>query len=183
MPCPFSVEVSNIVVAAALASPHLVYSFVWFFPNIWMKAYGRWSVQVFESLAWLLKLVQFSAVAAWLAVREATIDDLVDLIHTEPLLAVGGAGLIGIGQVLNAGIFRAIGHKGVYYGFKLGHVIPWAEGFPFTVVRHPQYVGSVATVWGAACLCSGMVESAELVLLVGYWTCLYVATGIMESLS
>jgi hypothetical protein len=52
------------------------------------------------------------------------------------------------------GIFQAIGHAGVYYGFKLGHSIPWATGFPFNVVSHPQYVGSVATVLGAAVLVS-----------------------------
>lgn len=55
-------------------------------------------------------------------------------------------------QWLNVGIFRAIGHAGVYYGFKLGHSIPWVTGFPFNVVSHPQYVGSVATVLGAAAL-------------------------------
>lgn len=38
-------------------------------------------------------------------------------------------------QWLNVGIFRAIGHAGVYYGFKLGHTIPWVDGFPFNVVR------------------------------------------------
>ena len=37
-------------------------------------------------------------------------------------------------------------------GFKLGHTIPWVEGFPFNVVNHPQYVGSVLSVWGAAAL-------------------------------
>ena len=86
-----------------------------------------------------------------------------------------------VGQVLNAGIYRAIGHKGVYYGFKLGHTIPWVDGFPFTVVRHPQYVGSVATVVGGACLCSGMIASGELWALTVYWMLLYVFTGIMES--
>ncbi len=38
-------------------------------------------------------------------------------------------------QWLNVGIFQAIGHAGVYYGFKLGHTIPWVDGFPFNVVR------------------------------------------------
>ena len=46
--------------------------------------------------------------------------------------------LLAAGQALNVGIFRAIGHAGVYYGFKLGHTIPWVSGFPFNVVSHPQ---------------------------------------------
>lgn len=57
-------------------------------------------------------------------------------------------------QWLNVGIFNAIGHAGVYYGFKLGHTVPWVSGFPFNVVAHPQYVGSVATVLGGAALVS-----------------------------
>lgn len=57
-------------------------------------------------------------------------------------------------QWLNVGIYRAIGHAGVYYGFKLGHTVPWVSGFPFNVVAHPQYVGSVATVLGGAALVS-----------------------------
>ena len=55
-------------------------------------------------------------------------------------------------QALNVGIYRAIGHEGVYYGFKLGHNIPWHDGFPFNLVPHPQYVGSVLTVWGVVAL-------------------------------
>ena len=55
-------------------------------------------------------------------------------------------------QALNIGIYRAIGNPGVYYGFKLGHNIPWHTGFPFNVVSHPQYVGSALTVWGAVAL-------------------------------
>lgn len=128
----------------------------------------------------MLKVVQFSSVAAWLGIRGANIGGIARLVMQEPLLAVGGVGLVIFGQVLNAGIYRAIGHKGVYYGFKLGHTIPWVDGFPFTVVRHPQYVGSVATVVGGACLCSGMVAPGELWALTSYWTLLYVLTGIME---
>ena len=63
-------------------------------------------------------------------------------------------------QWLNVGIFQAIGHAGVYYGFKLGHTVPWVDGFPFNLgVPHPQYVGSVATVAGMAALVSDAVAA------------------------
>ena len=48
--CPFTLAISNNVVAAALCSPHLLYAFVWNFPKQWQRAFGRWSVQIFESL-------------------------------------------------------------------------------------------------------------------------------------
>jgi len=50
MGCPFTLAISNNVVAAALCSPHLLYAFIWNFPKQWQRAFGRWSVQIFESL-------------------------------------------------------------------------------------------------------------------------------------
>lgn len=103
-----------------------------------------------------------------------------DLLAVSPLqwiacLAIGAAG-----QSLNAGIFNAIGHAGVYYGFKLGHQIPWVDGFPFNVVSHPQYVGAVMSVWAGAILVWSQAP-VGLGLLALYWTGLYVVTGWMES--
>ena len=82
--------------------------------------------------------------------------------------------------MLNLSIFRAIGQAGVYYGFKLGHTVPWVHGFPFNVVSHPQYVGSVLTVWALAVLLWAQAP-AGLGLLTAYWTLLYVVTGLQES--
>jgi protein-S-isoprenylcysteine O-methyltransferase Ste14 len=133
----------------------------------------------------MIAVFQFSSVAAWVYIRAySTIGatpvlEMVQSLH--PLQILLGVGLIAFGQILNVGIFKAIGHAGVYYGFKLGHTIPWVDGFPFNVVQHPQYVGSVATVWGAALLLWSFVPVADMILLVFYWTALYVLTGIMES--
>lgn len=77
------------------------------------------------------------------------------------------------------GIYRAIGEAGVYYGFKLGHTVPWHSGFPFNVVSHPQYIGSVASVIAFAVLVMGQAPSG-LWILAGYWTLLYVVTGVWE---
>lgn len=82
-------------------------------------------------------------------------------------------------QVLNFSIYRAIGKAGVYYGFKLGFPVPWHTGFPFNVVSHPQYVGSVLTVWGAGGLIMTQAPTGWTALLV-YWSVLYVLTGIQE---
>ena len=64
-------------------------------------------------------------------------------------------------------------------GFKLGHKIPWVDGFPFNVVSHPQYVGSVLTVWGMAALLWTQAP-AGLGLIAAYWTLLYVITAFWE---
>jgi hypothetical protein len=39
-----------------------------------------------------------------------------------------------VGQVLNAGVLKALGVNGTYYGTRLGKNVPWVSGFPFNVV-------------------------------------------------
>jgi phosphatidyl-N-methylethanolamine N-methyltransferase len=59
-----------------------------------------------------------------------------------------GLGLIIVGQILNAGVFYQLGKRGVFYGTKFGHALPWCRGFPFSLLAHPQYVGTAMSIWG-----------------------------------
>lgn len=59
-----------------------------------------------------------------------------------------GALLIAAGQALNAGVFLRLGSVGVFYGNRFGDDVPWCDTFPFSVTAHPQYVGTVLTIWG-----------------------------------
>ena len=82
-------------------------------------------------------------------------------------------------QALNLGIYRAIGLDGVYYGSRLGRKVPWCTGFPFSIVSHPQYVGSCMTVVAFAILLwtQGVPGLATVTL---YWCCLYAITALQE---
>src|SRR5262249_19367313 len=62
-------------------------------------------------------------------------------------LAVGGA-LIVAGQILNFSVFHRLGKIGVFYGNKFGYEIPWCRAFPFSLLQHPQYIGTVLSIWG-----------------------------------
>jgi methylene-fatty-acyl-phospholipid synthase len=62
-------------------------------------------------------------------------------------LGIGGT-LIVAGQILNCGVFYRLGKVGVFYGNKLGYDIPWSRAFPFSLFKHPQYVGTVCSIWG-----------------------------------
>ena len=79
-------------------------------------------------------VIQFGSVAAWYAAAGPPFSP--GAVGAWQWLAA--AALLAVGQALNVGIYRAIGHPGVYYGFKMGHVVPWVDGFPFNVVAHPQ---------------------------------------------
>jgi methylene-fatty-acyl-phospholipid synthase len=59
-----------------------------------------------------------------------------------------GATLIVIGQALNFSVFYRLGKIGVFYGTKFGYAVPWCQQFPFSLLRHPQYVGAVISIWG-----------------------------------
>ena len=41
--------------ALALAAPHVLYAFIWFFPSVWRRRFGERSVAVFDGTAWVLK--------------------------------------------------------------------------------------------------------------------------------
>ena len=62
-------------------------------------------------------------------------------------LGLGGALLV-VGQILNVSVFYRLGKVGVFYGNKLGYEIPWCRAFPFSVLKHPQYVGTLLSIWG-----------------------------------
>jgi len=60
--------------------------------------------------------------------------------------------LIIFGQLLNFGVFRAIGNYGVCYGSLYGINIPWTTKFPYNIkfIKHPQYIGTSMT-WIGTC--------------------------------
>jgi hypothetical protein len=61
--------------------------------------------------------------------------------------ALGGI-LIATGQVLNLSVFWRLGEAGVFYGNRFGYEIAWTTDFPFSLLKHPQYVGALMSVWG-----------------------------------
>mmetsp|Transcript_13626 Transcript_13626/g.43033 ORF Transcript_13626/g.43033 Transcript_13626/m.43033 type:complete len:259 (-) Transcript_13626:351-1127(-) len=140
-----------------LAVERVVYTFVWCCPerflDLCVRLKGTWlegktPVDVIVNLFTINKFFQyggfilfFFASGAALTLPATTFD------------AIVGAQLVAIGQILNIGIYRAIGKNGVYYGCKFNQHVNWCTGFPFNVVTaHPQYLGSVLTTFGACLL-------------------------------
>ena len=66
-------------------------------------------------------------------------------------LAVGGSLLV-VGQLLNLAVFYRLGVIGVFYGSQFGEEIPWCQEFPFSLCRHPQYIGTLCSIWGFSSL-------------------------------
>lgn len=66
-----------------------------------------------------------------------------------PVLAAAAA-LMSIGQFLNLSVFYRLGTVGVFYGAHFGYAVPWTHAFPFSFpwLKHPQYFGTVLSIWG-----------------------------------
>jgi phosphatidyl-N-methylethanolamine N-methyltransferase len=84
----------------------------------------------------------------------------------------------GIGQFLVLTVFYRLGRAGVFYGDRLGHDVPWCHGFPFSVLSHPQYVGTVLTIW--AFFLATRFPHADWYLLPALETIYHVAGATLE---
>ena len=66
----------------------------------------------------------------------------------DAVAATAAVVLMVAGQLLNLGVFYRLGGIGVFFGDRLGYRVPWCREFPFSWTAHPQYVGTVLTIWG-----------------------------------
>ena len=99
----------------------------------------RWSFYAF-------KVLQTAVFLGWC---EAFRPGVTWVLPAPPVLAAA-VSLIGIGQFLNLSVFYRLGTVGVFYGVHFGYAVPWTRAFPFSFawLKHPQYVGTVLSIWG-----------------------------------
>ena len=103
-------------------------------------------ITIVEGLFYTFKALQFSVFFAWCYLHAG---GLPIPAHADPLIVGLAGALVLIGQVLVAATFYRLGRIGVFFGEQLGYLIPRYRKFPFSVLSHPQYVGTVLTIWGA----------------------------------
>jgi hypothetical protein len=184
---------------AVLSLPYIMFYFIWKRPRAWMglcrgaacagfgATDGERAVGVFAFMGMALKVVQFAAVLVWWCGGAAGtgigagLGDLASVVlATTAPRAVAAAALMGAGQALNGAVYAHLGSDGVYYGFKLGRTVPWCHAFPFnTGLRHPQYVGSVLSIWSMVIML--MTPANAGVATVGLaWSFQYLVTSSFE---
>ena len=140
------------LVAAALAIERIAYIWISRRPDTLERLIARWSllssagaINVLVGLFGVFKVVQLTVFFIW-----CTIHAQQQLLPWQPDndAIVTGAILIVAGQLLNLRVFQLLGRTGVFYGTRFGAQLPWRTDFPFSVMRHPQYVGACMSVWG-----------------------------------
>jgi methylene-fatty-acyl-phospholipid synthase len=131
-----------------LAVERVAYALIWRRPDVFRAVCHRvgWTDPV-RVLRWLFvafKVLQCAVFLLWIGGHGG-----VQPPHWPP----GIAGVIAVlavatGQTLNVSVFVRLGSVGVFYGMRFGHVVQWCTGFPFSLLSHPQYVGTVLSIWG-----------------------------------
>jgi methylene-fatty-acyl-phospholipid synthase len=102
-------------------------------------------VDVTEALFRAFKVIQLVVFVGWCVWWGAGALDLGG--GSAPVITVA-LGLLTLGQFLNFAVFRQLGRTGVFYGVRFGYDVPWCTSFPFSVLDHPQYLGTVLSIWG-----------------------------------
>ena len=134
-----------LLAAALLAVERVSYVLVWRYPDRFRQLVRSDPVDALQKLFLLFKLIQISVFTGWIITFSESFPPMPTA--DWPWLALGCA-LIALGQILNMAVFWRLGKVGVFYGNKLGHEVPWVQGFPFSLVPHPQYVGTLMSIWG-----------------------------------
>mmetsp|Transcript_16049 Transcript_16049/g.35925 ORF Transcript_16049/g.35925 Transcript_16049/m.35925 type:complete len:231 (-) Transcript_16049:37-729(-) len=168
---------------------YLMHGFIWHYPKLFTKlcketvltSLGSTPVDVFSALEVVAKLAQAVSLLLYLGVNGCYAMGAA-LKSSPPWAWLACFGLVAVGQTLNVAMYKAIGCKGVYYGFKLGCEIPWCSSFPFNVgLRHPQYVGVVLCLAGGlTVLMSAELAQLSLPQLVALWALMYVFMSATE---
>lgn len=168
-----------VVLLVVLALPHFLFAYVWLRPRSWHRAFGSKDVDAFAALAAAGKLLQIWTFVMWAWANHA--DGVCAWSAVTLPQFLNAVLLIALGQALNYATFRALGRSGVYYGTRLGHKgLPWVHSYPFNVVPHPQYVGSVLTIWGTILLLHHMLPLPDALYVAVWWSALYLVTALQE---
>ncbi len=100
-------------------------------------------IAVVRALFVAFKVLQSAVFAGWCLAH----GDFPTVSENSVAVAMGAV-LIVVGQTLSTLVFYRLGRTAVFFGDRLGYDVAWCQAFPFSVLAHPQYVGTVLTIWG-----------------------------------
>jgi len=140
---PLSRVIMEITTVGLITASSLFYTLIWTHPVFWIQLctkLKRDSVETMAYSAQFLRATQILLCTALFLIQEN------DIQYSRWLPSLL---LVILGQALNFRTYYLLGQAGVYYGFKLGHKVPWVNRFPYNFIRDPQYVGCLSTLLGS----------------------------------
>jgi hypothetical protein len=148
---------------------HFFYSFVCIFPAFFYK-YDNPPITIHKGLI-LNKVIQSLSL---FYMNEMNIEF--------NSIFLTGSILIGVGQLLNISVYKAIGFNGVYYGILFGekYKVPWVTSFPYNMpIKHPQYIGAYLCYLGVW-LCAYNTYDIEFIKFAIMMALSYIMISIVE---
>src|SRR5262245_8502526 len=141
-----------VVAAVLLAVERIAYVMIWRYSEPFSALSATWPlrwlggpVEVVRAVFVVCKAIQAAVFVSWIYLHAGAGGDVVS--GSWPIVAAGCLVVVA-GQVLNFGVFLRLGTTGVFYGNRFGHDVAWCQAFPFSLLAHPQYVGTVMSIWG-----------------------------------
>ncbi len=141
-----------LLAAVLLSFERLTYFCISHYPDSWRTLCERpilgvlgGPVVVLQKLFYVFKVVQIAVFFGWCSLFSS---GLIPWPTGTALSTAIGVLLLVAGMILNLSVFYRLGNTGVFYGKQLGFDVPWIEGFPFSLFKHPQYIGTLASIWG-----------------------------------
>ena len=131
---------------------HILYFYVWDFTDHFI------SVSIIQKILQIIYIIIYS-------IQNNTL-----LIYIEEFNIINFI-LILLGQTLNISVYYRLGIKGVYYGSKLGFMLPYITTFPYNIgIHNPQYIGCMLTFFGLYPLLSPryILYTSSLYYISGY---------------
>jgi phosphatidyl-N-methylethanolamine N-methyltransferase len=140
------------IAAVVLAVERACYVIIARRPDLFLALYSRLdpartrsAVAAVERLFFAFKALQFGVFIGWCYVHSGRFPFPAP--HGPFVMALCWA-LAVAGQVLVVSTFCRLGRTGVFFGDRLGYAVPQCRAFPFSLLAHPQYVGTLLTIWG-----------------------------------
>ena len=142
-----------VIAAALLSIERISYAYIWRFPEAFRAFCKRSSIIIpwgepidaLRKLFYSFKVIQLSVFFGWCYYfGEGTLTPF----NGGAASIFIGSVLIVVGQILNFGVFYKLGKIGVFYGNKFGYDVPRTNDFPFNLLNHPQYIGTLMSIWG-----------------------------------
>lgn len=171
-----------LLMACLLSVERIAYLWIWHRPRSFEALCARapiaatgTPVEALHLLFWFFKVLQLTVFAVWCWVWG---NGSLWPAHDSRTTLLAGFGILLLGQVLNLSVFYRLGKVGVFYGNRFGHPVPWCARFPFSLLRHPQYVGTVLSIWGF--FLAMRFPNGDWFLLPALETVYYTAGGYFE---
>jgi len=164
----------KVIIAIQSLTNLWLYPLIWYFPNVWKWMSGGTPQNGVDSYAFLVLVVKVALVSSFVFLGwvDETRSNLTSIVVVAPAtyMAVSATWL-------QRQVYNKIGKEGVYYGSRLGCVVPWCSDFPFDTLRHPQYL-SATSLFFAFLLIIGWRKESATVFVSQLW--FYTLSAYME---